>query len=266
MNYQEKCAILDNRRIQGGYYRIDLQTGRIAAAVQPGQFAHLQVPALEHRLLRRPFSICNVEPETGLLTIVYKVVGEGTEQLARTPAGASADIIGPLGKGFTMPAAGARAIIVAGGYGCAATYLLARRAKPAPLCLLGARTAADVLLLDEFRALGCEVRIATDDGSLGHRGFVTGLLEDALRENPTTPPRIYACGPGPMLRAVGRVVAAAGAEKTTELSLDHAMCCGVGACFACVIKLKADNADGWEFVRTCRNGPVFPAEQVWWDA
>jgi dihydroorotate dehydrogenase electron transfer subunit len=186
--------------------------------------------------------------------------------LARQPAGVVADLLGPLGRGFTIPADPAvLPVIVAGGYGCAATYLLARRcaAGRPPVCLFGARTRDDLLLVAEFQALGCDVRIATDDGSAGRAGFVTLLLAELLDTPGAGPFSIHACGPNPMLKAVTGLVLARGLDA--EISLDHAMCCGVGACFACVVKRKAANADGWEYSRTCIDGPVFPASETVWD-
>ena len=258
---QEKAPILRNQRLQGSYYRVDLRAEQIAATVAPGQFVHVQLPAFEHHVLRRPFSVFNAEPATGTLSLIYKTVGEGTAHLSGLGAGVGLDLLGPLGHGYSVPPPGQTAVVVAGGYGCAATYLLVRRSPGPCIVLLGGRTAEDLLLVDEFTALGADVRLATDDGSRSHRGVVTDLLEAALEQ--TANPFVVACGPNPMLKAVCRLVDRRGLDA--EVSLDHAMCCGVGACFACVVKLTADNADGWEYVRTCKSGPVFPARLVRWD-
>lgn len=258
---QQQAPILSNHRLQGEYHRLVAQADRIAAATQPGQFVHLQLPDFAHRVLRRPFSICDVDPDAGTLTIVYKTVGEGTQRLSTLQPGTPLDLMGPLGHGYTLPSAGIHPIVVAGGYGCAATYLFARRAQAPCTVLLGGRSAADILLEREFRDLGCDVRIATDKGDAGHHGLVTDLLGPALSESPRT--AVVACGPNPMLHAVSRIVLARGLDA--EVSLDHVMCCGVGACFACVVKLKAPTPDGWEYVRTCKAGPVFLASQVHWD-
>jgi len=260
---QQTGAILANRRLTDAYFQVDLHAPRVAPLVRPGQFVHVRMPALEHRLLRRPFSVFNVEPGTGRLSIIYKVVGEGTRHLAALGPDEALDVLGPLGVGFTLPGRDAvRPVIVAGGYGAAATYLLARRSPVPCLCLLGGRTAEDVLLQAEFEALGCAVRLATDDGSAGHAGVVTELLEAALDEGGTNSP-IYACGPNPMLREVARILLARGLDA--EVSLDHVMCCGVGACFACVVKMRAENEAGWEYVRTCLDGPVFRASRIYWE-
>ena len=258
---QEKAPILRNACLQGSYYRVDLRAPGVVPQVLPGQFVHVQLPDFEQHVLRRPFSVFNVDEASGTLSLIYKIVGEGTARLAQLGEGVCLDLMGPLGHGYSEPPAGQKLVVVAGGYGCAATYLLVRRSPPPSVVCLGGRTAEDLLLVHEFRALGSAVHLATDDGSLGHRGVVTELLEQVLDREPR--PFVVACGPNPMLKAVCRIVAARGLQA--EVSLDHVMCCGVGACFACVVKLKADNAAGWEYVRTCKSGPVFQASQVVWE-
>ncbi|OGV61521.1 MAG: hypothetical protein A3K19_07225 [Lentisphaerae bacterium RIFOXYB12_FULL_65_16] len=262
MSVQEDATILENGQIRGDYYRTLLQASRIAATVSPGQFIHVQFPALEHRLLRRPFSVCDADPRTGYLTIIYKVVGEGTRHLAALAPGQTLNLLGGLGVGFSLPAVGTLPVVVAGGYGAAATHLLVRRAPVPCRVLIGGRTHADLLLVEEFRNLGANVELATDDGTVGHRGVVTDLLGPALASRGSHPATVYACGPNAMLATVASI--AQTHDVNAELSLDHAMCCGVGACLACVIKRKADTPEGWEYVRTCKDGPVFQANTLYW--
>jgi dihydroorotate dehydrogenase electron transfer subunit len=119
-----------------------------------------------------------------------------------------------------------------------------------------------LILTDKFADAGFDVRTATNDGSEGHKGFVTELIVQALAENPGKKIRFYGCGPTPMLLALAKILQDAG-YNDGELSLDHLMCCGVGACFACVVKVKADNEDGWRYARTCKEGPVFKVEDVY---
>ena len=263
---QETVSVEVNTCIAPDVWRMQVRAPGIAGRTQPGQFVHVRVPGLLHRLLRRPFSICDARPAEGSLTIVYKVVGEGTRALSGIAAGAQLDVIGPLGRGFTIPSEDVRAVIVAGGYGAAATYLLARRSPRPPVALVGGRTRKDLLLLQEFRDLGCEVRTSTEDGSHGRRGMVTDLLEELLSE-PDPQPRtvnIAACGPTPMLKAVAGIARRYGVAA--EVSLDEHMCCGVGACFTCVARVRSEHSEsGWEYVRTCLDGPVFPAERIVWD-
>lgn len=262
MKTQETATILRNQVMGGAYYRMDLRAPQIATGVQPGQFVHLRVPGFAHRVLRRPFSVCDVDLEAGVLTLVYKLVGEGTTHMSGLDPGVLASLMGPLGVGYTLPERGRTPVIVAGGYGCAATYLLVKRSPVPCICLLGGRTRDDLLLLSEFSELGADVRLATDDGSAGHCGFVTELLEEALGVlGPDA--AVYACGPNAMLRRTSEIVSERGLDA--EISLDHAMCCGVGACFACVVKIKGDAVGAWDYVRTCTEGPVFKASRTVWD-
>lgn len=254
--------ILENRCLKGDYRTVTFYTPDIAKAALPGQFVHVRIPQNKDRILRRPFSIYDVNPDTGTLSLVYKVVGSGTEVLGTLHSGEVCDVLGPLGVSFTAPSETTIPVMVAGGFGSAATYLLAKLSHQSIL-LLGARTAADVILTEEYAKLGVDVRVATEDGSLGIRGRVTDLLSPILTEqNPAY--RIASCGPEGMLYAVGRQCLAAGIPDA-ELSLDQPMCCGVGACFACVVQVRDDsNADGWRYARSCSEGPVFRADALWY--
>ena len=257
-----ECTILKNDCLKGLYRRIVFDAPAIAREARPGQFVHVRITPMRDRILRRPFSISDADAEAGTLTLVYKIVGHGTEALAQMRPGERCTILGPLGKPYTLPPAGVRPVLVAGGYGSAATYLLAKRCPEKGVLLLGARSDGDLILVEEYEKLGFEVRIATNDGSAGHRGFVTELLEGAL-----TPECkdcfVYGCGPEPMLLALGKRSLELGAEA--ELSLDQHMCCGVGACFACVVKVCDDvSPDGWRYSRSCKEGPVYNAKEVYY--
>ncbi|MBR0457629.1 MAG: dihydroorotate dehydrogenase electron transfer subunit [Victivallales bacterium] len=254
--FQVQATITRNARIQGDYFRLDFVMPDLPAVAQPGQFVHVQIPGLEGHILRRPFSIFDTDAATGRLSLIYKVVGLGTEQLSHVPEGAVLDVVGPLGRPFSpLPAA---SVIVAGGYGCAATFLLAKQATTPPTVLIGGRSQADILLVEEYRALGCEVLVSTDDGSAGFHGRVTALLEENHAKSPKA--WLASCGPIPMLRTLAELMPRLGIAG--ELSLDQAMCCGVGACFACVTKVKDTSPQGWKYARICYDGPVFPAEQL----
>jgi dihydroorotate dehydrogenase electron transfer subunit len=228
--------------------------------VQPGQFAHLRILPLKDALLRRPFSIFQATGDT--FSILYKAVGKGTEVLSRMRPGEALGVIGPLGHGFTVPAAGAETpLLVAGGYGMAAMYLLAERSPQKGIVFVGGRRRIDILCEAEFRALGWEVRPTTEDGSHGEQGLVTQPLLAELRRG-TAGRKLFACGPTPLLKAVGRIAEEQGVPA--ELSMDEHMCCGVGVCLTCVIPVKS--GDGWEYQRTCTEGPVFDSREVVWDA
>lgn len=254
---QEKVLLKSNTQIQGDYFRADFITDEIASLTMPGQFIHLHLPDFEQHVLRRPFSIYDVDPDTGRLSIIYKVVGEGTAHLSNLKEGKYFDILGPLGTPFSpLPA---NSVIVAGGYGCAATFMAAKLAENKPDVIIGGRSKGDILLKDEYEKLGCRVHVSTDDGSYGLKGQVTDVLAKLIPSKPW----IISCGPIPMLKALAEIMNAEGLKG--ELSMDKAMCCGVGACFACVTKVKADNEDGWRYARICQEGPVFPADTLLFD-
>jgi dihydroorotate dehydrogenase electron transfer subunit len=253
--------IVSNRVLQDLYYEVKFYVPEICQKTQAGQFIHVKIANLQDRILRRPFSIADVSDD-GLLTVVYKIVGQGTEALSLLTPGTVCDLMGPLGKAYSMPEADEFPVIVAGGYGSAATYLIAKNSPAKGILLLGARSKNDLILTDKFADAGFDVRTSTDDGSKGHKGLVTELIPKVIEENKGKKIRFYACGPTPMLLALAKILQDSGYDDG-ELSLDHLMCCGVGACFACVVKVKADNEDGWRYARTCKEGPVFKAADVY---
>jgi dihydroorotate dehydrogenase electron transfer subunit len=256
---EETGQIVSNQRDTELYFRLILRAPQIAPQVEPGQFVHLRLTPLKEALLRRPFSVFQVAGET--LSILYKAVGRGTEVLARMAPGEELSLIGPLGHGYTMPTNGGEMpLLVAGGYGMAALYLLAQRSPQKGVVFAGGRRRQDILCQDEFRALGWDVRVTTEDGSLGEKGLVTAPLAAELRRH-AAGRKLFACGPNPMLKAVAKI--AADFNVPAELSMDEHMCCGVGVCLTCVIPVKT--ADGWEYQRTCTEGPVFDARQVLWE-
>jgi dihydroorotate dehydrogenase electron transfer subunit len=259
MMVEQTARIVSNERDTDLYFRLVVRAPQIAPLVQPGQFVHLRVPSMKAALLRRPFSVFQVAGDT--LALLYKAVGKATEALARMGSGEELSLIGPLGHGFTVPQPGAEIpLLVAGGYGMAAMYLLAQRSPQKGIAFVGGRRHTDILCEEEFRALRWEVRVTTEDGSHGENGLVTKPLLAELRRR-TAGRKLFACGPTPMLKAVGEI--AEEFQVPAELSMDEHMCCGVGVCLTCVIPVKT--GDGWEYQRTCTEGPVFDARQVAWD-
>ena len=300
---EQTVPIISNERDTDAYFRLVLRAPQIAPLIQPGQFAHVRILPLKDALLRRPFSIFQVEGEK--FSILYKTVGKGTEVLSRMRAGAELSVIAPLGHGFTVPTAGGETpLLVAGGYGMAAMFLLAQRSPQAGIVFVGGRRRVDILCEKEFAALGWEVRVTTEDGSHGETGWVTLPLLAELRRlaaplssgssrggeaqsetSETSNPKcdispnrltsaatilklvphqkvkLFACGPTPMLKAVGKI--AEDFHLPAELSMDEHMCCGVGTCLTCVIPVKTN--DGWEYQRTCTEGPVFDSRQILWE-
>lgn len=249
-----------HRDYGAGYRELALEAPAIAARVQPGQFVHLRVPRLEQCVLRRPFSV--FDSHDGCVVVLYKTVGQGTRALADVGEGEVVSLLGPLGRGFPIPDPACRPLLVAGGYGVAPLRFLAARSSAPGTAFIGAATAADVLCADDFRRLGWEVNITTEDGSLGDRGWVTVALDRWLAgKQACHTPEFFACGPDGMLKSVGERAVAGGWRAW--LSMDKHMGCGMGACLACVQKLRlADGSEIWG--RVCRDGPVFEARQIVW--
>jgi dihydroorotate dehydrogenase electron transfer subunit len=216
----------------------------------PGQFAMLRVcgPGHSDPLLPRPMAVFRAQADR--VEFRYKVVGRGTARMAALHPGDAVELLGPLGRGF--PLRDGPALLVGGGTGIASLYELAR-ALPGPVTVvLGARTAGDLLALEDFRELSAQLRIATEDGSLGTRGRVT----DALELAPGT--TVYACGPDAMMHAVAQRAAAAGLPCL--VSLESPMACGFKICLGCAIRTPA----GIRYV--CHDGPVFDADELGWGA
>ena len=256
---EKTVQIVSNERDADLYFRLVVRAPAIAPLVQPGQFAHIRISPLRDRLLRRPFSIFQARDDT--FSILYKTVGRGTEALSRMRPGDELSALGPLGHGFTLPLPGGETpLLVAGGYGMAAMYLLAERSPQKGIVFVGGRRGGDILCQEEFRALGWEVRVATENGSLGEMGLVTQPLLAELRRC-STDRKLFACGPNPMLKAVGKI--ADDFTLPAELSMDEHMCCGVGVCLTCVLPVRA--GDGWEYQRACIEGPVFDARKILWE-
>ena len=238
-------TIIENKRLTETVYRMILagDTSDITAA---GQFVNI---ALDGKYLRRPISVCDLDGDR--LTLVYKVVGSGTAQMAGLPAGAELDLLTGLGNGYDTAKSGARPILLGGGVGVPPLYLLARRLiaeGKRPSVVLGFNTASEVFYEEEFRALGVDVTVTTVDGSRGKKGFVT----DAL---PADYDYFFTCGPEPMLKAVWRT-----ARTSGQFSFEERMGCGFGACMGCSCKTVTG------YKRICRDGPVLEKEEILWEA
>ncbi len=259
----ESSGIITNAKIKGSYYKVDFYSPEICADVKPGQFVHLQILCLKDRIFRRPFSIFNVS-DAGVLSIVYKVVGEGSESLSRLKPGMVCNLLGPLGNPYTLPQLEKTPILITGGYGAAATYLLAKNSIKKGTLLIGARSKKDLLFVDDYKKLDFNVEIATEDGSAGELGMVTDLLKKHIASDSLNNNSYYACGPAGMMNVLMELFSKLDVE--CELSLDHQMCCGVGACFACVVKVKDSSKEqGWSYARTCSEGPVFNSKKLFID-
>lgn len=256
----EDARITEHRDVGGDYRLLVFEAETVASVSQPGQFVHLRVPELEGSVLRRPFSI--FDADSRYFRLLYKQVGKGTREMATMPVGRTVSVIGPLGNGFPLPPAGTLPVLVAGGYGVAPLYFLATRIGRPGILFVGGRSAADILCTDQFRAIGWDVRITTEDGSEGLRGRVTDALNPWLKTLTNTNPVFFACGPDGLLRAVDERACKGGWPGW--ISLDKHMGCGVGACLACVQRVHTSGGQT-EWKRVCKDGPIFEAGEIFWD-
>ena len=243
---QEILTVLSNDALTKSVFRMRL-TGDLSSFTRPGQFCNIAVPGF---YLRRPISVCDVED--GVLTLLYKVVGHGTEAMAQMQPGAALDVLCGLGNGYDTSKSGSRPLLLGGGVGIPPLYGLAKALLAegkAVRAVLGFNTAEEIFWADEFRAAGVDVTVATADGSAGIRGFAT----DAM---PAEYSYFYTCGPIPMLRAVYDRTVTSG-----QFSFEARMGCGFGACMGCSMK----TADGG-YKRVCREGPVFEKEEIVWES
>ena len=257
MKRDERAVLLEHRSLSRDTCLLTFASPFFAENVAPGQFTMVRLPDTEGLLLRRPYSFCDVDRDSGRFTLLVKEVGRGTRALARLPVGEEVSCLGPLGSAFRMPSPGRRPVVVAGGVGIAPFVGFCRVLRDAGLgatVLLGGRGEEDLYLREAFETLGMDVRAATEDGSFGHRGLVTALLEEALED--ASPAELYSCGPTPMLLAVAEIAGARGIPH--QVSLERRMGCGVGCCLGCVVYTS-------EYVRCCTEGPVFDAASIRWD-
>ncbi len=268
----ETANVISNHGLAGEYRVLVLNSPRIARKIGPGQFVHLRVPRLPDAVLRRPFSVFNTR--AGALSLLYKCVGKGTRAMAQLRPGAAVSILGPLGNGFPAIRRNSRPVLVAGGYGMAALYLLARLAPVAGDVFVGGAGARDILCAADFRKIGWKVHVATENGALGTKGLVTASLDAWLQDQPASPGlTLFACGPMGMLQAVAERALAGGWKAW--LALDRHMGCGLGACLACVQKIRRPAAAGaparagqdgeWQWARVCTEGPVFECREIIWE-
>ena len=242
---QSLFNILSNTPLTDTVYQMVLG-GDTSAITAPGQFVNIR---LTGKFLRRPISVCDCED--GKLTIVYKVVGSGTEQLSAMKDG-ELDILTGLGNGYDLSCCGERPVLIGGGVGVPPMYLLAKRLialGKTPKVILGFNTKSEIFYEEEFKSLGCEVAVTTVDGSYGIKGFVT----DALADLDYT--YFYTCGPEPMLKAVYRC-----SKTSGQMSFEERMGCGFGACMGCSCKTLTGNK------RICKEGPVMRKEEILWEA
>ena len=318
-----KARILHHRRIGAKYFRLRLHCPEMARMAQPGQFMMLRVSELRDPFLRRPFSFSRIFPpqekkrrpeDEGALEIYYQVVGRGTSLMTRLKRGQRLDLLGPLGNGFRSVEGAKQAILLGGGIGIApllswAVELRRRRGKGKPfrspdeapevLVLICAKTREKILAMGEFKKIGIEPQVATEDGRMGIRGLATDLLEQELLTKERTGAALYVCGPPAMLSKAAQI--AAQFDLPCQVLLEARMACGMGACLGCAVKIKDKSAPGtgglfaevpqlaagnescekagnsqegmqlvadwprFRYARACKDGPVFEAREIIWE-
>jgi len=270
MPFDVAAEVIANRPLSSDFNVLALAAPAIAALSAPGQFVMVKPGTGLDPLLRRPFSVFEVLRDAGGtptgITILSKRIGASTSLIYDARPGQHVACLGPLGRPFTLVDAPTEAWMVAGGVGLApfATLAESLRARGVACTLFyGARRAAELFFLDFFRALGVELALTTEDGSLGEPGRVIAPLDRQLAARaPSSSVMIYACGPEGMLAATARTAAAH--RRPCEVSVERIMGCGLGGCYSCVVPMHS--ADGHaHHVRACLAGPVLAADQIVWD-
>lgn len=262
--YSKTFRVIKQEEAVPGCRLMCLDAPEIARAAVPGQFLHVRCRDGQDPILRRPISIHFIDREQGRVYILYRVAGRGTALLARVPAGDEVDVIGPLGKGYTLPAAGERVAVVGGGMGAAPLLFLLKEIAAIPgrdagltSVFLGAPGASSLPGAEQVRKLGFSLEVATDDGSGGFKGTVVELF--SKKAGGLDFDRIYACGPKPMLRSLA---AAVGAGTSVEVSVEERMGCGVGACLSCACKVRSGPGEEFKNAHVCIDGPVFNLREL----
>ena len=265
-------SVTGSRPVAESTWLIEFSAPELACAVEPGHFVMLRLPELYSPLLGRPFAVYRADRAAGRVQVIYLVVGNMTGRLSRIEPGTPLEWWGPLGSGWAPIEEGGRPatkriFMAAGGIGYTPFYMLAEKYAsldkgPELFLFYGARTGNRVPNLDDFRALGVDVRVATDDGSKGAKGTVSDLLKDAGSET-ADGALIAACGPRPMLAAVFETAKSLG-NLPCWTSLETPMSCGMGLCFGCVVEYRGDDGKT-DYRRTCVDGPVFDAYRLNWD-
>lgn len=284
---QIKSRIISNKCLNKDNWHMVVEGTPIACKARPGQFINIKLANSKYPLFRRPFTIfrcVKLDKNTQGIEVVYRLVGAGTTAMADLRPGDYLDVIGPLGHGFEWQSDKKNIVLIGGGIGSAALFMLgeeiSRRADDDRLnltILLGAKTREDLLLESEFKTLTGKVSIATDDGTYGFHGVVTNMLENNIKSGGMALDcTVYACGPEPMLKALAPLCAMYGMEA--QVSIERHMMCGIGVCLACVCRVDKNNVlkrrdvgssffqftpgDEYGHALVCKEGPVFYLDEV----
>ena len=257
----ETATVQKNEPIAQGVYLMRLHAPRLATTSRPAQFLQILTDPNLSPYLRRPFSVLRADRKAGWLDLIYDVIGPGTERLSHAQCGDQFDVSGPLGRPFDPPKS-KRILLVAGGVGLVPLAFLAWEhpdRRPDMIYLMGAANAARLPDMSALLPADLPLHIATDDGSIGHRGFVTELIAEHTLPNHTT---ILTCGPHPMMARVAHIAA----ELNTPCfaSLENHMACGFGACVGCVVEYKTYPTEDRRYRCVCLEGPVLNAHEIVW--
>lgn len=251
-------TVVANEPVADGVYRLTIEAPRLAAAIRPGQFMSFAVPGDATQLIRIPVSYSAADAVSGTIDTYYAVVGDGTRRLSQMAPGSGSTVLGPGGNGWRIPEGTNRALVVAGGIGITpivAAAAMLNEAGVAHDAVVGALTEGKICAVGELEANGCgEVRVTTDDGSAGTKGFVTTEVEPMLATGSYD--LVLACGPEPMMRAVAKLAEAAGVA--CQVSVERMMTCGFGACNTCNVETTSG------MVGACTCGPVFDSGRMVW--
>ena len=264
------ASVIANRLLSSDYNVLALAAPAIAAAAEPGQFVMIKAGPGFDPLLRRPFSVFEILRDAGGapsgISILSKRIGPSTTLIYDARQGQRVDCLGPLGRPFTVIDPPADAWMIAGGVGLAPFATLAQSLHArgvATTLFYGARRAAELFHLDFFRALGVELVLTTEDGSVGERGRVVAPLDRRLASRaPSSPLMLYACGPEGMLAATART--AMKYDRPCQVSVERIMGCGLGGCYSCVVPMRSEHG-GFHHVRSCISGPVLTANEIVWE-
>lgn len=258
MKLVDKCLIIENSEIRENIFRMKILSPQMCAEARAGQFLHIKCGGSKHALLRRPISLSYRLEGEGIMVIVYRVEGQGTQFLSGQKPGAELDVMGPLGRGFAVDPEYGRVVLAGGGMGIAPLAELARVYGSKCTALLGYRN--EPFLTREIGDEAGKLLIATEDGSEGHKGFVTDLLSRELSEQAVD--LVYCCGPRPMMKRALDICRSHGVR--CQLSLEERMGCGIGACLVCSCATR-DRDGNPGYSRVCVDGPVFWDDEVMLD-
>lgn len=270
------AKILENEPMAAGTYRLRFEAPTIAQRITPGQFVMIRLAGFDDPMLGRAFALYDTNADKTSVDVVYMVHGKMTTALAARQPGDVAEVWGPLGNGFQYPDAIEELILVAGGIGQTPFLATAKealgkakygsadnpplKADKVTFCY-GVRNESFLAGVEDFRSAGMELRIASEDGSVGHHGLVTDLLKEEITRTAGQSRLVLCCGPEPMMQAVAELCLSL--DVPCQVSLETPMACGIGICFSCVAKVVQPDGE-WDYKRTCVEGPVFDAAKIVW--